>query len=138
MAIHLDEPVASQAPDPRWWRPATILLAAAIFMQAVFAGAMLSGFDWARAAHAANALVVVVASAAASLAATVTLRRSQNGRRLAFVLFGLTVVVLVQFVLGRMAAKGANLMWAHVPLGVMLAGFAGQAVAGARKLGEER
>ncbi|MBL6853996.1 MAG: hypothetical protein ISS15_20660 [Alphaproteobacteria bacterium] len=137
MAIHLDQPVASRESGP-WWRVVTIVLVAAIFMQAVFAGAMLSGFDWARAAHAANGGLVVVATAAAALGAFVTLRRVPNGWRFALVLLGLAVAVFAQFALGRMAAKGENLMWVHVPLGVMLVGLAGQAVAGARKLGGER
>ena len=45
--------------------------------------------------------------------------------------------VFVQFALGRLSAKGANVMWLHVPLGVMLVGLGGQAIAGSRRLGEE-
>jgi hypothetical protein len=137
MAIHLDQPIAAPAPRP-WWRIIAIVLVVAIFLQAVFAGAMLSGFDWARAAHAANGVVVVAATFVAALAALVTLRRTPGGWRFALLLFALAAVAFVQFALGRMAAKGANLMWVHVPLGVMLVGLAGQVVAGARKLGEDK
>ena len=137
MAIHLDQPIAAPAPRS-WWRIIAIVLVVAIFLQAVFAGAMLSGFDWARAAHAANGVVVVAATFVAALAALVTLRRTPGGWRFALLLFALAAVAFVQFALGRMAAKGANLMWVHVPLGVMLVGLAGQVVAGARKLGEDK
>ena len=139
MAIHLDRPAASHVPGTRpWWSVTAILLAIAIFAQAVFAGAMLSGFDWARTAHAANALIVVVATFAAGLVSTVTLRRIRNGLKFGLTVLALAAVAFVQFALGRLAAKGANLMWVHVPLGVVLVGLAGQAVSGARRLGEER
>jgi hypothetical protein len=138
MAIYLDQPAAtaSAAPQP-WWRVVTIIIVMAIFAQAVFAGAMLSGFEWAHTAHAVNALVVVAATPLASLAALATLRRTRNGLKLGLLLLALAAVVFVQFALGRLAARGANLMWAHVPLGVMLVGLAGQAVAAARRLGQE-
>jgi hypothetical protein len=138
MAIHLDQPAAAPGANPQqMWRVVTIVLVLAIFAQAVFAGAMLSGFEWARAAHAANAVVVMGATVGAGLVAIITLRRKRNGLKLGLLLLGLAAVLFMQFALGRMAAKGANLMWAHVPLGVMLVGLAGQAVAGARRLGED-
>jgi hypothetical protein len=140
MVIQLDQPTAAHVPGANlrpWWSIVTVGLAFAIFAQAVFAGAMLSGFDWARAAHAANALIVVGVTFAAGLAAIVTLRRTRNGLKLGLLLLGLAAAVFVQFALGRLAAKGANLMWVHVPLGVVLVGFAGQAIAVARRLGEE-
>ena len=138
MAIHLDQPAAAPGANPRQaWRIVTLVLMLALFVQAVFAGAMLSGFDWARAAHAANAVVVVVAACTAGFAAIVTQRRVRNGLKLGLLLLGLAAVVLVQFALGRLAAKGINLMWLHVPLGVVLVGIAGQVVAGARRLGED-
>jgi len=138
MAIHLDQPAAAPGAKPQHvWRVVTVVLVLAIFAQAVFAGAMLSGLEWAHAAHAANAVVVTGATIGAGLVAIITLRRKRNGLRLGLLLLGLAAVVFLQFALGRMAAKGANLMWAHVPLGVALVGLAGQAVAGARRLGED-
>jgi hypothetical protein len=138
MAIHLDQPTASPTANLRqWWSVIASLLVFIIFSQAVFAGAMLSGFDWARAAHAANAMIVVAATVTASLVAVVTLRRIQNGVKFALLLLALAAVVCVQFALGRLAAKGANVMWAHVPLGVALVALAGQSARGARTLGEE-
>jgi hypothetical protein len=138
MAVDLNQAIAPRAGNPHsWWRAITALIVLAIFLQSVFAGAMLSGFAWARAAHAATASIVVAAALLASLGAIVTLRRSRNGRRLVLILLGLTAAVVVQFVLGKMAAKGDNVLWAHVPLGVMLVGLAGHAVARARRLGED-
>lgn len=138
MAIHLDQPATSRAPaDPRqWWSIVAALLVLAIFAQAIFAGAMLSGFEWARTAHTTNALVAVAATVTASLVALVMLRRVANGWKFGLTLLALAAAVFVQFALGRMAAKGANLMWVHVPLGVALVALAGQAARTARNLGE--
>lgn len=138
MTIHLDLPTASHVPGAKpWWNAVAILFVMAVFAQAVFAGAMLSGFDWARAAHAVNALFVVAATFAVGLVSIVTLRRARNGLKFGLILLSSAVVAFVQLALGRLAAKGANLMWVHVPLGVLLVGLAGQAVVGARRLGEE-
>ena len=136
MAIHLDQ--SAHAPGA-WpvWRLVTGALVLALFAQAVFAGAMLSGFDWARAAHAANAVVMVAAAFLAGLAAVLSLLRARNGLKLGLLLLGLAAALFVQFALGRMAAKGANLMWVHVPLGVLVVGLAGQTIAAARRLGED-
>lgn len=136
MSVQLNHSIASHEPGARsWWRAVSILLVAAIFLQAVFAGAMLSGFEWARAAHMANAVFVVAATFAASLVSFLTLRRMSGGMKLGLFLLVLAGVVFVQFALGRMAAKGANLMWLHIPLGVVAVGLAGQVVAAARALG---
>ncbi|MEX2250308.1 MAG: hypothetical protein WD671_11805, partial [Parvibaculum sp.] len=104
---------------------------------AVFAGAMLSGYGWARTAHLANAGLLIASTIAAGLVAVVTLRRIPHGPRLGLILLLLAAVVFLQTAIGKSAANGTNLMWVHVPLGVALVGFAAQAVAGARRLGEE-
>ena len=138
MAIPADQPAASHAPGARpWWGVVATFFMIAVFAQSVFAGAMLSGFDWARMAHAANGLIVVVATFAAGLVATFMLRRIRNGLKFGSTLLALAAAAFVQFALGRLAAKGANLMWVHVPLGVALIALAGQAVAVARRLGAE-
>lgn len=121
----------------RWWNVITALIAAAIFIEAVFAGAMLSGIDWARAAHAANAVILIATTATAGLVAIIALRRIPHGTKLGLTLLSLAAAVLLQTALGRMSAHGANLMWVHVPLGVALVGFATQAAAAARRLGGE-
>ena len=120
----------------RWWIVVTTLLLGAVFLEAVFAGAMLSGAGWARAAHATSALVLMAWTAAAGLVALVTLRDTPHGPRLGWTLVAMAVLVVLQAALGVATAKGANLVWAHVPLGVALVGVAGQTAAAARRLGQ--
>jgi hypothetical protein len=138
-AGHFDVPTDSSQPVRRvrqWWSVITTLLVIAIFAQAVFAGVMLSGLDWGRAAHSMTAVALIASTLTAGLASAVTLRRISRGPRLAVTLLSLAAVIFLQTAVGKFAADGANLMWLHVPLGVALLGFAGQAAVGARKLGE--
>jgi hypothetical protein len=118
----------------RRWVVITSLLVLALFFEAVFAGAMLSGVSWARTAHAVTAVVAIAASGAAGLVAILTLRRNPHGSRLAFTLLLLAATAIFQAAVGAASAKGANLLWVHVPLGVALVGFAALAAAGARRL----
>lgn len=118
----------------RWWRLITIALVAAVFTEAVFAGAMLSGAGWARPAHALTAGLLVASTLVAGLVAIVTLRRAPHGAKLGLTLLALAATVFLQAAVGALSAKGANLLWVHVPLGVALVGLAGQAVAAARGL----
>lgn len=121
----------------RWWSVITTLLVIAILIEAVFAGAMLSGVDWARTAHWVNAVILIASTLTAGLIALVTLRRIPHGQKLALTLLALAAVVFLQAAVGALSARGANLLWVHVPLGVALFGFARQATAGARSLQEE-
>jgi hypothetical protein len=132
--------VGRPAPGPRskirrLWSAVTALLLADIFIEAVFAGAMLSGAPWARAAHAANAGLLIVSTILAGLVAVATLRRMPHGLNLGLTLLALAAVMAVQAAVGAISGKGVNLLWVHVPLGVALVGFAAQALAGARRLG---
>jgi hypothetical protein len=120
----------------RGWTIVTTLLLAIVFAEAVFAGAMLSGEGWARAAHRIDAMIAIIAIVATGLVALATLRRVSHGPRLGWTLLAAAAVVFLQAVLGALAAKGANLLWVHVPLGVALVGLAGQVVAAARRLGQ--
>jgi hypothetical protein len=120
----------------RWWNVVAVALLAAVFGEAVLAGAMLSGAGWARPAHGLTAAVLLAATFAAGLLALITLRAAVHGRRFALTLLGLAASLLVQAALGVLTARGANLLWLHVPIGVALVGFAAQAVAVARRLGE--
>ena len=135
-------PGGSSAPaDParslrQAWIAATTLLLATVFAEAVFAGAMLSGAGWARAAHAMTAVALALGAVAAGPIALATLRRVPHGVRLGWTLVAMAALVVLQAALGVATAKGANLIWAHVPLGVALVGVAGQAAAAARKLGQ--
>jgi heme A synthase len=138
MALH--QSTASIEPNAslrQWWSVITILLLAAIFLEAVLAGAMLSGVDWARTAHRVNAAILIASTLAAGLVAVITLRRVAHGPRLGLTLLSLAAVVFLQAALGALSAKGANLLWVHVPLGVALFGFAARAADRARRLGGE-
>jgi CHASE2 domain-containing sensor protein len=139
-AVHLDRPTGPQEPSRnlrRWWGAVAALLVAGIFIQAVLAGAMLSGVGWARPAHALAAAVLTASTIAAGLVAVVVLRRTPHGPKLALTLLGLAAAVFLQAAVGRLSAHGANLLWLHVPLGVALVGFAAQAAAAVRRLGGE-
>jgi hypothetical protein len=119
----------------RPWSVITALVALAVLFEAIFAGAMLSGVDWARTAHAVNAAVLIASALTAGLVAVVTLRGIPHGSRLGWTLLRLAAVVIVQAALGAWSAKGTNLLWLHVPLGVALFGFATRAAIDARRLG---
>jgi hypothetical protein len=118
----------------RRWTVITSLLVVALFLEAVFAGAMLSGASWARAAHGLTAVIVIGSTVTASLVALLTLRRIPHGPKLGFTLLLLAAVAILQAAVGAASAKGAILLWVHVPLGVALVGFAALAAASARRL----
>ena len=121
--------------DPRQlWSAITNLLAATFFLETIFAGAMLSGVWWARAAHGVTAVMLIGSTATAGLVSVVTLRRFQRGSRLGLTLLSLAAAAFLEAALGALSAKGANLTWLQVPLGVALVGLAAHAAAGARRL----
>ncbi len=120
----------------RWWTLIAVALAVALFLEAIFAGSMLSGLSWARRAHATTAIVLIASAFAAGLTGLVTLRCTPHGRRLGFTLLSLAGATCIQAVLGVLSAKGANLTWIHVPLGVALVSLAGLATLSARRLGD--
>ncbi|MEQ8268054.1 MAG: hypothetical protein RH982_12725 [Parvibaculum sp.] len=138
VAVRMDQPADSNAQNRnlrRWWSIITILLVAAIFIEAVFAGAMLSGAGWARTAHTVNAVMLMASTITAGLVSVVALRHVPYGRKFGLILVSLAAAVFLQTALGILSARGANLMWVHVPLGVALVWLAAQAAAGVRKLG---
>jgi hypothetical protein len=112
----------------RWWHVITSLIAFAVLTEAVFAGAMFTGIGWARTAHAVNAGLLLASAFIGGLVALFTLRRVPHGLKLGWLLLSLAGMVVVQAALGALSAKGANLLWAHVPLGVALFGLATRAV----------
>jgi len=137
-SVHLGRPAPSREPGGRLrrgWGAVTAALAAALFIEAIFAGALLSGVGWARGAHGAGAGLLILSTAAAGLIALATLRRVPHGPRLGVILLGLAAAMGLQAALGALSAKGANLLWIHVPLGVALVGLAARAIASARRLG---
>lgn len=119
------------------WRVATILLLVDVVIEAVFAGAILSGVDWARRAHSVNAVILIASTAVAGLAAILTLRRISQGLKLGSALVSLAAVIGLQLAAGKLSAEGANLMWVHAPLGSALVGFAVLTAVHARRLGGE-
>lgn len=120
----------------RRWSGITRFLLAAIFFEAILAGAMLSGVDWALRAHAAIAAVLIASAVVASVLAIATLRRFPHGTKLSLMLIAMTALLLVQAAVGAFSAKGANLLWLHIPLGVALFGFASRTIAIARTLSD--
>jgi hypothetical protein len=129
------KPGAVALGDRPAWRIFTVSLAAAVLLEAAFAGVMLSGAGWARGAHAATAVVLVAATLAAGVTALIVLRRIAYGPKLGWSLLSLAAVMFVQGGLGALTAKGANLTWLHVPLGAALVGFAVYVAMVARRLG---
>jgi hypothetical protein len=80
-------------------------------MEAVFAGAMLSGVGWARMAHAVNAGIGVTSAFIAGLICVITLRGIANGFRLGLTLLSLAAVLFIQAAVGALSARGTNLLW---------------------------
>lgn len=121
----------------QFWSIITILLVVDLVIEAAFAGAILSGADWARRAHVVNAVILIASTALAGLAAIPTLRRISQGLKLASALLSLAAVIGLQLAVGKLSAEGANLMWVHAPLGSALVGFAVLTAIHARRLGGE-
>jgi hypothetical protein len=140
-AVHSLDPPAGPHEQRRGlrlgWSIVTGLLATAVFLEAVFAGALLSGVEGAREAHAATAVILIASTITAGLVGALTLRRIAHGPRLGLTLAGLAAAIFLQTALGKLSAGGANLLWLHVPVGVALAGFALRALAAARRLGSD-
>src|SRR5437899_9982529 len=88
-----------------WWGAITTLLVAAIFLEAVFAGAILSGVGWAHAAHAATAAILIASTAAAGLVSVVTLRHIPHGPKLGWTLLSLAAVLSFRRRQGRYSAR---------------------------------
>src|SRR5690242_21307337 len=81
---------AEQSRDRRrWWSVITNWIAFAVLMEAVFAGAMLSGVGWARTAHAIDAVVVTASAFIAGLTCVITLRGIANGFKIGLMLLSL-------------------------------------------------
>jgi len=104
----------------RAWITFTRVLTLAVFLQAVTAGRILTGDDWAGRAHRAVGGLVVVAAVAGGIVALVRLRDRAGGRGFGFALVAMGAGLLVQYALGTAAADGQDTLWIHVPLGVAL------------------
>jgi hypothetical protein len=121
----------------RAWSAITGIIVVGVFMQSVFAGLLLSGEGWGRTAHSITAVLLIAGTLLASVVAAITVRRvSKTGGKLALLLFGLTVVLVIQTIVGQLSADSRNLLWLHVPLGVTLVVLTVQPARVARQLRE--
>lgn len=122
-------------PTPSWraWGVFTYALLWGIFLQSVFAGALMSGESWSRSYHHVTGQVLGLVTLAAAITAAVRLRRVTHGRRMTLMLFGLFVTFVVQVNTGILAADGENVMWIHAPLGTALLALAAQPMFLARR-----
>lgn len=111
------------------------LILLGIFFQACVAGAMMSGAGWALRAHSLTAAALLVATIVACLVSFATLRRFPQGLHFGLGLLALAVMILVQAAIGVWSAKGSNLLWIHVPLGVALFGMAARGFTAVRSFG---
>jgi hypothetical protein len=127
-------PPASRA-TARTWMVFTTVLTWAVFLQAVTAGRILTGDEWARDAHRLVAGLLFIAAVVGGLVALVRLRDRAGGRRFAVLLVAMGVGLFVQHGLGSAAADGEDTLWIHVPLGVALVGLMMRVEMLARRLG---
>jgi hypothetical protein len=119
----------------RAWMVFTAVLTWAVFLQAVTAGRILTGDEWARDAHRIAAGLLFVVAVVGGLVALVRLRDCAGGRRFGLLLVVMGVALFVQHGLGTAAADGEDTLWIHVPLGVALVGLMMRVDMLARRLG---
>ncbi len=127
-------PPAGRAPA-RTWVVFTTVLTWAVFLQAVTAGRILTGDEWARDVHRIAAGLLLIVAVVGGLVALVRLRDRAGGRRFGLLLVVMGVGLIVQHGLGTAAADGEDTLWIHVPLGVALLGLMMRVDALARRLG---
>jgi hypothetical protein len=101
----------------------TTVLTWAVLLQAITAGRILTGDEWARDAHRAGAGMLLIVTVVGGIVALVRLRDRAGGRRFGLLLLAMGVGLLVQHRLGTAAADGDDTLWLHVPLGVALLGL---------------
>jgi hypothetical protein len=113
----------------------TTVLTLVVFLQAVTAGRILTGDDWARDVHRIVAGLLFLAAVGGGVVALVRLRDRARGRRFGLLLVAIGVGLFVQHGLGTAAADGQDTLLIHVPLGVALLGLLAQASHLARRVG---
>src|SRR5262245_13892485 len=95
--LHSSRTTAEQRRHSRTsWIVVATTLTVAVFAEAAFAGAMLSGIGWGLTLHKATAGALIASTLLASLVAVVTLRRVPNGMRLASTFAALAVTLCLQ------------------------------------------
>jgi hypothetical protein len=120
----------------RAWAGFVTVLTWAVFLQAVTAGRIFAGDDWARDAHRTVAGLLVLVAVGGGAVALVRLRGRAGGRRFGLALVAIGVGLMVQHNLGTAAAEGEDTLWLHVPLGVALVGLLARVGHVARSIGE--
>jgi hypothetical protein len=115
----------TSAPSVRpWaWIVFTTVLVCAVFLQAVTAGRILTGDEWARDVHRTVGAILFLVAVGGGAVALVRLRGRTGSRRFGLMLVAIGVVLFVQHRLGTAATDGDNTLWIHVPLGVALLGL---------------
>ncbi|WP_020580304.1 hypothetical protein [Actinopolymorpha alba] len=93
------------------------LLAAAILLQAISAGQILSGNTAMRALHSAGMLLVLLLAILQLVAAILVWRPGRGPGRMVGSSIGLIVAIIVQAALGAAHVRGL-----HIPLGVLIFG----------------
>jgi hypothetical protein len=119
----------------RAWAMFTTVLTWAVFLQAVTAGRILTGDEWARDVHRTAAGLLFLVAVGGGVVALVRLRDRARGRQFGLVLVAIGVGLFAEHGLGTAAADGEDTLWIHVPLGVALVGLLAQATHVARRVG---
>jgi hypothetical protein len=105
------------------WQVVTTVLMLGIFSQAITAGLLRRGDEWAQTLHRTTAGVLVVGTFVAGIVALLTLRGEPRGRRMGTMLVILAVGLVVEYALGAAAVDGKDVLWIHIPVGVGLIGL---------------
>ena len=127
-------PAAGRAPA-RPWIVFTTVLMWAVFLQAVTAGRIFSGDEWARDVHRTAAGLLFLVVVAGGIVAIIRLRGRTGGRRFGLMLVAIGIGLFAQHRLGSAAADGEDTLWLHVPLGVALVGILAHTSQHARRVG---
>lgn len=139
MSTTAEPAVPADSVDPvpaRAWATFTTVMGWAVFLQAVTAGRILTGDEWAYDVHRTAAGLLFLVAVAGGVVALVSLRDRARGRRFGLMLVAIGVGLLVEHRLGTAAADGEDTLWIHVPLGVALVGILLQASQLARRIGD--
>ena len=107
----------------RAWIAFSTILTLVVFFQAVTAGRILAGDEWARDVHHTVASLLILATVGGGIVALVRVRGRTGGRRFGLMLVAIGVMLFVHHRLGTAATDGDNTLWIHVPLGVALLGL---------------
>jgi hypothetical protein len=119
----------------RGWVVFTTALMWTVILQAVTAGRILTGDDWARDVHNTAAGLLLLVAIGGGIVALVRLRGRPGGRWFGLMLVTIGVGLFVQHGLGTAAADGEDTLWIHVPLGVTLVGLLAHVSQLARRVG---